>query len=113
MKMLFGHQTLEIVMNKYAMWKQIFGYNKKLPTNFNAIFEKQNSKEKNIFPNKIHSDRLVIRVITRDYSSLIHEAICSSYEDLKNWVAWAKYMTDRSNCEKWCSEAYEKYLNRE
>lgn len=64
-------------------------------------------------PDRIESERLIIRVAQAGDGAVLNAAILESYERLSPWLAWVSPPPTLDQSEQSCQEAYERFLLNE
>jgi len=64
-------------------------------------------------PSSLITERLLLRVPHGGDSSLVHAAICESFETLSVWMPWARRLPDLAESQAFVREAAARFRNRE
>lgn len=64
-------------------------------------------------PNKLETERLILRVLQPGDGRLLHEAAVESYAELHPWMEFAKNMPILADVENFAREAARMFLNRD
>lgn len=64
-------------------------------------------------PEQFESNRLLIRAPRSGDGPALNEAVVESFNELRQWLPWAKTIPTIEESEEYCRAAYAKYLSKE